>query len=45
MVVELHSARIQLLDSPLGGLRVQITFDEPAENAAQMSPQPQPILA
>lgn len=31
MVVELHGARIQLLDSPLGGLRVQITFDEPAE--------------
>jgi signal transduction histidine kinase len=35
MVVELHSARIQLLDSPLGGLRVQITFDEPPEDAAQ----------
>ena len=45
MVVELHSARIQLLESPLGGLRVEITFDEPAENAALMAPQPQPTLA
>jgi signal transduction histidine kinase len=25
-VVELHGARIRLLDSPLGGLRVQVDF-------------------
>jgi len=30
MVVELHDARIQLLDSPLGGLRAQVRFSEPA---------------
>lgn len=33
-VVERHQARIQLLDSPLGGLRAQISF-APAVNAAQ----------
>lgn len=34
-VVELHAARIELLDSPLGGLRVQVQFssDRPAPDA------------
>ena len=45
MVVELHAARIQLLDSPLGGLRVQITFDEPASDGAQMPLRTQPAAA
>lgn len=38
MVVELHAARIQLLDSPLGGLRVQIAFHQPAEPAEATDP-------
>jgi signal transduction histidine kinase len=29
-VVELHRAKIQLLDSPLGGLRAQVSFERPA---------------
>jgi signal transduction histidine kinase len=32
-VVELHGAKIELLDSPLGGLRVQVLF-EPVSGAA-----------
>jgi signal transduction histidine kinase len=31
LVVEMHGAKIQLLDSPLGGLRVQVTFTHRGE--------------
>jgi two-component system OmpR family sensor kinase/two-component system sensor histidine kinase QseC len=33
MVVELHGARISLLDSPLGGLRCQVVFGSPVPAA------------
>ncbi len=31
LVVEMHGAKIQLLDSPLGGLRVQVTLPRHSE--------------
>jgi two-component system OmpR family sensor kinase/two-component system sensor histidine kinase QseC len=43
-VVELHNARIQLLDSPLGGLRAQVLF-EPAPDAAHQLPSEKRVLA
>ena len=33
LVVEMHGAKVQLLDSPLGGLRVQVTFPQRAAPA------------
>lgn len=39
-VVELHHARVQLLDSPLGGLRVQVLFKATASNALYVQSQP-----
>ncbi|MEO8328890.1 MAG: sensor histidine kinase, partial [Candidatus Nanopelagicales bacterium] len=42
MAVELHGAKIALLDSPLGGLRCQIVF---ASAAAPMTTGPMPELA
>jgi len=43
LVVEMHGAKIQLLDSPLGGLRVQATF--PRRREAGASAQAQPSVA
>lgn len=37
MVAGLHRARVELLDSPLGGLRVQMTFVQPAVAAVHES--------
>jgi len=42
-VVELHRARIELLDSPLGGLRVQVTF-RAAMRVQSARPEPAPAL-
>jgi len=36
-VVEMHSAKVQLLNSPLGGLRAQVLFPQPARDLAGIS--------
>lgn len=33
-VVEMHQAKVQLLDSPLGGLRAQVVFPQPGSDTA-----------
>jgi two-component system OmpR family sensor kinase/two-component system sensor histidine kinase QseC len=39
LVVELHEARIQLQDSPMGGLRVRLAFPQPESSVS-----PRPVL-
>jgi signal transduction histidine kinase len=39
-VVEMHRAKIQLVDSPLGGLRAQVLFPQPAGPAQARAPDP-----
>jgi signal transduction histidine kinase len=41
-IVDLHHGAIQLGDSPLGGLRVLLTFDAVSETRAPSLPPPQP---
>jgi hypothetical protein len=42
----LHRAKIQLLDSPLGGLRVQVLFGATAGDASTLQAnQPAPALS
>jgi signal transduction histidine kinase len=39
-VVELHRAQLRLLDSPIGGLRVEVVFRAPTYDASRLSTRP-----